>query len=111
MVVGSWEWDLSSNRFTVSEALREVFAATDGEPWHYQAFLQRVAPVDRHRVDRELRASLAEGQPYSDEFRIGHPDGSVRRLHTAGRPVPGADGEAERIRGITVEVTDRSPAR
>ncbi len=108
--VGSWDWHLPTDRFSVSETLLDVFAI-DGAPWRYQQFLQRVSPGDRRRVDRELRASLAEAQPYSDEFSIRRPDGSLCRLHSAGRSIPGPDGDPDRIRGITIDVTDRPTAR
>jgi PAS domain-containing protein len=104
--VGSWEWHLPSDRFSVSAILLPVLAP-DGAPWRYQELLQRVYPGDRRRVDRELRASLAEAAPYSDEFSIQRPGGGLRRLHAAGRPVPGPAGEPERVRGITVDVTHR----
>ncbi len=105
--VGSWEWHIPSDLFILSEKLLEVFAHADDGPSPYQAFLQRVHPGDRQRVDRELRASLAGAEPYSDEFRIQRPDGRARRLRSAGRPIPGLDGEPEHIRGITVDVTNR----
>jgi PAS domain S-box-containing protein len=104
--VGSWEWHLPSDRFSVSETLLPVFA-TDGAPWRYEEFLQRVYSGDRRRVDRELRASLAEAAPYSDEFRIQRPDGSLRRLYSAGRPTLDPNGEPDYIRGIAMNVTNR----
>ncbi|WP_214370837.1 PAS domain-containing protein [Pseudonocardia sp. H11422] len=105
--VGSWEWCVPADRFSVSGTLRAVFALTDDAPCGYRAFLQRVYPGDRRRVDRVLRASLTEAEPYSDDFRIQRPDGGIRTVHSAGRPIPGPSGEPECIRGITVAVTVR----
>jgi PAS domain-containing protein len=110
--VGSWEWHIPTDEFHWSPEIRDLLAITDGSTVHYETFLQRIHHEDRQRVDREFRTTLTNGEPYIDDFRIQHPDGTVSRLHAAGRAIPRAQAQPERVRGVATDVTQRpSPGR
>jgi PAS domain S-box-containing protein len=69
------------------------------------AFLDALHPDDRERV----RASLpqqAEGG-WQQEFRVVHPDGSIRWLWARAFPVRNERGEVYRVAGITEDITAR----
>jgi len=77
----------------------------------YETALSRVYPEDRAIVERVIRRSVTSGEPYFADHRIVLPNGDMRWLHSAGRVISGDSGTAERIRGITIDITDRPGMR
>jgi diguanylate cyclase (GGDEF)-like protein/PAS domain S-box-containing protein len=67
--------------------------------------LRAVAPEDRAAV----QAMLDEGhvRPSEATYRLVHPDGSQRWLHTRAAPVHDERGDAYRVAGVTEDVTER----
>lgn len=65
---------------------------------------------DHERVAVEVRYAVAQGRPFSVQYRIRHKDGSIRYLMEQGTPVTGPDGEPLFIDGIIFDVTDRVQA-
>ena len=55
-------------------------------------FLETVHPEDRERVKTEIIAAREQGIPWSHEYRIIRPDGTVRWIHEPGLPGPGRPG-------------------
>src|SRR6266481_4514127 len=77
----------------------------------YGFFLRRVHPSDRARVMEWLTHAIRQGGRTALEFRIERPDGSVRRLRSAGRVMQGADREVASMAGIVEDVTDQQQRR
>ncbi|MBK5226734.1 MAG: MEDS domain-containing protein, partial [Thermoleophilia bacterium] len=65
---------------------------------------------DHERVTVKVRNAVAQGRPFSVEYRIRRKDGSIRYLMEQGMPVNGSDGEPLFIDGIIFDVTDRVQA-
>ena len=89
----------------------EIYGILPGGRCSYGIALSRVYPEDRSIVVRIIRRTVASGEPYLADHRIVLPSGDVRWLHSAGRVISGGDGTAERMRGITMEITDRPGVR
>ena len=70
-----------------------------------EAFLEAIHPEDRERVRNALSEQI-EGT-YDEEYRIVRPDGEVRWVWDRAFPVENTAGEADRIVGITSDITDR----
>jgi PAS domain S-box-containing protein len=69
-------------------------------------FFDAVHPEDRGRL-RRGQARLREHGKFDVEFRIVHPDGSVRWVHDRGFLVPDVPGRPSRAAGITTDVTEQ----
>jgi len=67
--IGSWHLDITGNQLTWSDEVYRMFDTPTGTPLSYEAFLDRVYPEDRERVDRAWTAAL-QGAPYDIEHRI-----------------------------------------
>ena len=67
-------------------------------------FFEAVHPEDRGRLRRAQARLPQEG--FDVEFRIVHPDGSVRWVHDRAFPVPEEPGSPRRVAGITTDVTE-----
>ncbi|HKD37489.1 MAG TPA: PAS domain S-box protein, partial [Pirellulales bacterium] len=69
-----------------------------------QPFLDAVHPDDRPKLVASLTANEL-GQPYSTEYRIVRPDGSVRWISDRGFPVFDRQGKVCRCAGIAEDIT------
>jgi PAS domain S-box-containing protein len=104
--IGSWEWNLVSQRLTWSDHMYKLCGLERGgvEP-SPELFLSLVHAEDRQRVSRAAQRSRDRGEPYDNPFRIVRPDGAVRWFH--GRSVADLDasGRPLRVVGICQDIT------
>ena len=75
-----------------------------------QEFYQRVHPDDRERVAKALEDAMQNQQPYTAEFRMMRPDGTIRWVTDRGKFYYATNGDPQRGLGIGVDVTDRKQA-
>ena len=106
--VGSWEWDIASNRITWSAELYRVFgmAPQDFDPT-YEAYVARLLPDDRERVAANVRHAMETGEPFSHTHGVVHPDGSVHTVLGRGEVIRDANGQAARMVGTAQDITVR----
>jgi PAS domain S-box-containing protein len=109
--VGTWEWDLRTNKDLWSASLYELFglSPTDGSI-RYDDFLQAIHPQDRQRVEAAVHACLENGTAYEIEHRIVRPDGTVRWVAERGNIVRDAAGTPIRMLGVTMDISARRQA-
>ncbi|HST61617.1 MAG TPA: PAS domain-containing protein, partial [Longimicrobium sp.] len=99
--LGIWENDLATGDFFMDPLARALYAlpavaTTD-------AFLARIHPDDLDRLAGEIGAAIdpARRAPVSTEYRVVHPDGSVRWLRVQGRvEFTSGDADAPPVRGL-----------
>jgi PAS domain S-box-containing protein len=99
--LGIWENDLATGEFHMDPHAQQVYAlpavcSTD-------AFLRRIHPADLPRLAGEIQAATdpARRAPVSTEYRVLHPDGTVRWVRVQGRVEFAGDGpEARPLRGL-----------
>lgn len=77
------------------------------DPWSWE---ETVHSEDRSRL-RHAIAGLVRGEEVEgEEYRIVHPDGSIRWARAQGFPIRDEDGRAVRIVGLTEDITERKAA-
>ncbi|MCP5351881.1 MAG: transporter substrate-binding domain-containing protein [Chromatiales bacterium] len=106
--IGNWELDLESGRLTCSDEVFRIFEIDPREfGASYEAFLERVHPEDRARLDRTFRQSVAERKPYEFTHRLLMPDGRIKRVQELGGTLYREDGTALCSVGTVQDVTQR----
>ena len=65
---------------------------------------------DRQRVSAALADARQNSRPYTEEFRILRPDGTIRWLAARGKFYFSPNGVAERMVGVSLDITDRKLA-
>jgi len=109
--LGSWAWDIPANRIAWSEQLYEIYGVV---PERFRGtldeFIGFIHPDDRGQVMESIKAALKSGHSYSHEERIIRPDGGIRHLMSMGEVIRNANGEAQRLLGVCVDVTGRKKA-
>ena len=105
--VGSWEWEIASNRIAWSDELYHIFGLgkSEFEPT-FEAFLERVHPADRQRVKHAVETTSRTRRPFELEERVVRPDGVVRTLHVRGQILATEDDTVLRMIGTCQDITD-----
>lgn len=106
--IGSWEWDLETNRVSWSDELYRIYGQTPHSfAANYQGFLDHVHPDDRDRVEAIVNDARARGTSFEFEHRIIHLSGETRWVHGQGKVIANASGKIERMVGTSLDITDR----
>jgi diguanylate cyclase (GGDEF)-like protein/PAS domain S-box-containing protein len=103
--IGSWEFDLASDKILWSEETFRIFGLTPGtqEP-DFADVLQSIHPEDRPRFDRAIQQAIGNRQSYQLDMRINCPDGVQKHVYAQGSPV--CDGsEVVRLIGTILDIT------
>ncbi len=110
--LGSWSRDLTTAEVNYSDELHRIFGTKPGSPPpNYDAYLQRVHPDDRGRVDAEIKVSEKSAKTLDCEYRIMRPDGSIRVIHDRARIVTDTADGRSRLVGTVLDITERVDAQ
>ncbi|MEO8573063.1 MAG: PAS domain S-box protein [Pyrinomonadaceae bacterium] len=109
--MGVWELDLATNTVSWSEELEAIFGlekgSFGGSEEHFYALMHE---DDRDAAWAEVRKAVSDHCDYTIEFRFHHADGSVRWMEGRGEAVYSQKGEAVRLYGVGIDITDRKLA-
>lgn len=111
---GIWDRDPVGNRIYLSERAQEIYGLPPGptvrskQEWRA---VVRFHPDDLEGRDRAYADYIDGRSPVLDhEFRVLHPDGSLRWLRVRGQCVRDAQGYATRLAGSLEDITERKTA-
>ena len=106
--MGSWEWDLKTNRITWSAPLERIHGLEPGTfGGTVEDFERDIDPEDLAAVRADLERSLDAGESHHIEYRILHPNGTCRWIESRGTIVHDDFGNPERLMGVSLDVTER----
>jgi PAS domain S-box-containing protein len=108
--IGSWEWDVVSNRIWWSDEMYRVYGLPIGSAITYERYLSLIHPEDRALAQDTVARSAQTGEPFTYEHRVVAADGATRVLHARGRVVLDAHGRPVRMLGVGHDITDRKRA-
>jgi signal transduction histidine kinase/integral membrane sensor domain MASE1/CheY-like chemotaxis protein len=107
--IGSWEWDVATDRVWWSDELFRIYGLEVGtNVGGYLEFLERVHLEDRAKVQATIERAGVDKLPFELEHRIVRPDGEVRTLHARGQVVIDRHGRLERMLGTGLDMTEWS---
>jgi PAS domain S-box-containing protein len=106
--LGSWEWDIRTDRVTWSRELHRIFGVDSRSgPLTFAQYLARIHVADRARVRAEIERALEERRPFQVLHRIALDDGAERAVQGRGRVIVDAGGTPIRMVGTAQDVTER----
>jgi formate hydrogenlyase transcriptional activator len=108
--VGLWDLDCQTRAFWATAKARVLFGYSSEEVISMERFKSSVHPDDWDLVQGSLDRSMQAGESLYVEYRIRLGDGRVRWIASQGRPSFTAAGEAERVMGVFIDITDRKNA-
>jgi two-component system cell cycle sensor histidine kinase/response regulator CckA len=109
--VGYWDRDLDSGQMTLSDEACRIFGFSPDErildvsQWH-QRWLSLLDPQDRVKTAEAASAALAGGPRYDIEYRVIHPGGDVRIIHSRGEVIWDDAGRPKRMFGMMQDITE-----
>jgi PAS domain S-box-containing protein len=109
--MGSWEWDLATDRLRWSKELELMFGLAPGAFGGTSAeFIGLVHPADRELVRASIEQSIGRDSP-AVVYRAVWPDGTVRWHERKSQRTHDEDGGSSHVMaGVTFDVTDREEA-
>jgi PAS domain S-box-containing protein len=107
--MGTWVWEIGTNRIVWDDPMRSLFGRDpdDITGGSIEPFFSWLHPQDRERTRAILETSLREGSSYDAEYRISRPDQSIVWIAARGRVERDAQGNAFRMTGVCIDITDR----
>jgi PAS domain S-box-containing protein len=107
---GLWSMEVGTGLVSVTARTRDLFCFTPDEELTYDSFLRVIHPEDREKVRRCVEQAVQAKDEMKVEYRIVLPDGSIRWISSRGRLHCASSGEAERLMGLSVDVSGRKQA-
>ncbi|MGI8906138.1 MAG: PAS domain S-box protein [Candidatus Sumerlaeaceae bacterium] len=109
--LGTWDWDVASDRITWSDELYRLFGVPRGdvEPTR-EVFFSLLHPDDRPLVQTAIGEALSGRMPCNVEFRLLTSDGAVRFFHSQCRVTFDHDNRPVRMVGMAQDITERKQA-
>lgn len=108
---GSWAIDLKTGLLTASEFFRANFGLAPDAALAHDFDLDRYThPDDRDRLHRTREQAIRDHTDFESEYRTLSPGGEERWILVRGQAAYDADGSAERIAGISLDITARKAA-
>ena len=104
---GTWDKDIVSDHSIWDDELHALFGLAPGSfSGKSEDFISMVHPDDRYRVKDEIAAAIRGDAEYSTTYRVIWPDSSVHCLAGRGKVYRDSAGQAVRMIGATLDVTD-----
>ena len=106
--MGCWDWDIQADEVRWTSNLYPLFGVDPGRfDANLAAFYATLHPDDLPRVQQAIAATVERGAPYEIEFRVVHPDGSVRWAASRARLLRDADGRPRALNGVDMDITEQ----
>src|SRR4029077_17923921 len=108
---GSWAWSPDTDIRHWSEECYRIlgFDPRDGLP-RTEELIQRIHPDDQPAFRESTKRAKHKTSDEEVDYRIVHPSGAVRDIHSIGHPVFSPSGELIEFTGTVIDVTERKGA-
>jgi PAS domain S-box-containing protein len=109
-IIGTWHWDLPTDRFTVDKAFAEAFGldpALGQSGLSLEQVVATVHPDDRNGLIAAINDVIKRGGAYAHQYRVRRSDGKYYWIEANGRVDHAADGTPTSFPGVLIDVEDR----
>jgi PAS domain S-box-containing protein len=109
-IIGTWFWDLPTDRFSVDEAFADSFGldrAQASKGIALEQVIVNVHPDDRDNLTHAIREAIARGGHYAHQFRVRRADGRYYWIEANGRVEIGANGTPLSFPGVVLDAQAR----
>jgi len=109
-IIGTWFWDLPSDRFTVDEAFARAFGldpALGRDGLSLAQVVANVHPDDQEGLAAAINEVRVRGGHYAHQYRVRRADGRYYWIEANGRVDLGPDGIGLYFPGVLIDVESR----
>jgi signal transduction histidine kinase len=109
-IIGTWFWDLPTDRFTIDTAFAHSFGldpalGRTGLP--LEQIIATVHPEDRGGLIDAINDVISRGGAYAHQYRVRRRDGKYYWIEANGRVDLADDGTASSFPGVLIDVEER----
>ncbi|WP_233124601.1 hybrid sensor histidine kinase/response regulator [Agrobacterium vaccinii] len=109
-IIGTWFWDLPTDRFTIDAAFADSFGLDQalgrtGLP--LEQIIATVHPEDRDGLIGAINEVIARGGAYAHQYRVRRRDGKYYWIEANGRVDFAEDGTPSSFPGVLIDVEER----
>ena len=109
--VGGWDYNLKTGKKVwFGETHAQLGMAPDEAPGLFEESWDRIHKDDREHLQHALRVARDKHEQFTEEFRVVWRDGTTHWLRSRGRYFYAANGEPERLLGLSVDITQSKQA-
>lgn len=106
--LGSWEWDIATDRVTWSEELYNLFGVDPSAfVATFEGYLDLVHPEDRELAEIAITTALASGGAFAFDHRTVRSGGTMAWIQSRGQAEVDADGVPARLYGTAADITEQ----
>ncbi len=110
--IGSWDWDILTNKVQWSDAIEPMFGLKEGQfDQTYKGFLDCIHPEDRQFITDSLDTALEHNTKYEVEYRIVWPDGTVKWVAAIADVFCDQNAQPIRMHGIIRDITEQKTSQ
>ncbi len=110
--LGIWDWDLTSNKMVWDERMLELYGLTrETFPGGIEAWQNGLHLEDRDKTIEECQAALRGEKEWDTDFRVLHPDGTIKHIKANGMVIRDSAGTPVRMLGTNFDITERKQAK
>jgi PAS domain S-box-containing protein len=109
--VGGWDYDVKTGMTVLfGKAHAQLGMSPDETSGSREDFWDQVHEDDLERYRSAIAAAREKREHFDEEFRVVWRDGTIHWVRARGRYYYAADGEPERLLGISSDITERKQA-
>jgi signal transduction histidine kinase/CheY-like chemotaxis protein/PAS domain-containing protein/HPt (histidine-containing phosphotransfer) domain-containing protein len=109
--IGSWEWDVGSDRVSWSDELYRIYGMDRSElAPTYEGFLARIHPDDRAQVAEVVGAAVMSQDSFEFDARVLRTGGETGCIRGRGLVTRDPEGNAIRMGGTAHDITEQKDA-
>ena len=109
--MGIFDWDIVHNILTWDDRMYELYGITPNQfSSAYEAWSNSLHPDDRQASELALQQALTGEKDFAPEFRVVHPDGTIRFIQAYAIVQRNERGEPLQMIGANFDITDRKQA-
>jgi NO-binding membrane sensor protein with MHYT domain/signal transduction histidine kinase len=109
---GSWAFNVATRQFTHSSEEHHCLLGFDpgARMPAWEDLVRRFHPADKESTVGTIEKSIYERTGFELDYRIVHPDGTIKYIHASGHPVLNPSGALVEFVGTSIDMTEHRRA-
>ncbi|WP_298089545.1 PAS domain S-box protein [uncultured Sphingomonas sp.] len=109
-IIGTWHWDIPTDRFTIDDAFARTFGldpALGREGIPLAQIVETVHPDDQAALAEAIDEAIRRGGRYAHQYRVRRTDGRYYWIEANGRVDHDLDGTPRSFPGVLIDIEAR----